>query len=101
MYDEAVVVNVFHVASLIFLKKVPMRKIHIVLQQAPAILARQTILHETALGEWSVKSMCQRWKNVIKQFTKALIMSQLALQNCGFNNVFLSEFNYSLHQNGA
>lgn len=78
-----------------------MRKIHIVLQQAPAILARQTILHETALGEWSVKSMCQRWKNVIKQFTKALIMSQLALQNCGFNNVFLSEFNYSLHQNGA
>lgn len=54
MYDEAVVVNVFHVASLIFLKKVPMRKNHIVLQPAPAILARQTISHETVLGNgWS------------------------------------------------
>lgn len=50
MYDEAVVVNVFHVASLIFMKKDPMRKNCVGLQQAPAILVRQTTLHETALG---------------------------------------------------
>lgn len=72
MYDEAVVVNVFHVASLIFLKKVPMRKIHIVLQQAPAILARQTILHETALGNGQSSPCVRGGKMLLSNLPKLL-----------------------------
>lgn len=100
MYDEAVVVNVFHVASLIFLKKVPMRTNHIVLQPAPAILARQTILHETALGNVRSSPCVRGGKMLFSNLPRLSLCPRLHCKTVVLI-MFSCQFNNSLHQNMA
>lgn len=100
MYDEAVVVNVFHVASLIFLgkKKSSHEKEPYSVTIDTCNFGKANNLRWNSNGNGHVSEVEKCYLAIYQKFP---LMSQLALQICGFNNVFPSEFNNSLHQSVA